>query len=92
MSFEHSPNRRAKGKPGSTFALRGYTIGPVAESEGVSVATIRRWVREGKFPKPVKISGPKGRCVWYEEVLTARRAAQIAHTPGGAVDSVAGAP
>lgn len=28
----------------------------VASREGVSVATVWRWVREGKFPKPIKLS------------------------------------
>jgi prophage regulatory protein len=27
----------------------------VANREGVSVATVWRWVREGKFPKPIKL-------------------------------------
>ena len=52
----------------------GYTIETVAQSEGVSVATIRRWVREGRFPRPVKRGGARGRCVWYGETLDALRA------------------
>lgn len=52
---------------------RGYTIEAVAESEGVSVATIRRWVRDKKFPQPMKRGGSQGRCVWYGETLNALR-------------------
>jgi predicted DNA-binding transcriptional regulator AlpA len=57
-----------------TLPRIGYTIETVANSEGVSVATIRRWVREGRFPRPVKRGGTKGRCVWYGETLDALRA------------------
>jgi len=51
----------------------GYTIDVVARSEGVSIATIRRWVREHKFPAPVKRAGIKGKCVWHAETLAALR-------------------
>ena len=75
MSIEHAID-----KSGGSHALRvGHTIGPVAESEGVSTATIRRWVREGKFPRPVKRGGTKGKCVWYDEVLQKHRAAHFAN-------------
>jgi hypothetical protein len=56
----------------------GYTIELVARSEGVSVATIRRWVREKRFPAPVKRAGIKGRCVWHAETLAALRAHRAA--------------
>ena len=56
----------------------GYTIEVVARSEGVSVATIRRWVREKRFPAPVKRAGIKGRCVWHAETLAALRAPRAA--------------
>lgn len=51
----------------------GFTIDVVARSEAVSVGTIRRWVREKKFPAPVKRGGTKGKCVWYPEMLDAAR-------------------
>ena len=51
----------------------GLTIDVVARSEAVSVGTIRRWVREKKFPAPVKRAGIKGKCVWYPEMLDAAR-------------------
>ena len=56
----------------------GYTIDLVARSEGVSVDTIRRWVREKRFPAPVKRGGPKGKCVWYAETLDALRTCDAA--------------
>jgi transposase len=56
----------------------GYTIEVVARSEGVSVATIRRWVREKRFPAPVKRAGIKGRCVWHAETLAALRVPRAA--------------
>ena len=58
--------------------MPGFTIDAVARSEGVSIATIRRWVRENKFPAPVKRAGLKGKCVWHAETLDAIRAAHAA--------------
>jgi prophage regulatory protein len=35
---------------------RWFTVSQVANRFGVSVATVWRWVRQGNFPSPVKIS------------------------------------
>ena len=50
----------------------------VLELLAVSRTTLNRWIKEGQFPKPFKIGGPKGRAVgWYEsdveEYLKQRR-------------------
>ncbi|SFM41629.1 transcriptional regulator, AlpA family [Marinobacter pelagius] len=46
-----------------------YTIDEVSSRYKVSTKTIWRWVREGRFPRPVKV-GP-GTTRWREEDLQA---------------------
>ncbi|ERS11632.1 hypothetical protein Q672_19220 [Marinobacter sp. EVN1] len=46
-----------------------YTVDEVSSRYKVSTKTIWRWVREGRFPRPVKV-GP-GTTRWREEDLQA---------------------
>jgi predicted DNA-binding transcriptional regulator AlpA len=48
----------------------------VARRNGVHTGTIDRWVRQGQFPHPVKLS-KKGGCRWPETVITSWEQAQM---------------
>ncbi len=87
MALEHAPGRTGNSAVTPSALRIGHTIEPVARSEGVSAATIRRWVREGRFPKPVKHGRKGGRCIWYDEQLQAWRAEQIAKANGAGADA-----
>jgi predicted DNA-binding transcriptional regulator AlpA len=50
----------------------------VAARLNVHTATVDRLVREDRFPRPVKFSGPKGVCRWAEDVVIAWENAQLA--------------
>lgn len=71
---QRAPERATRERQVAAPLRTAYTIAAVAQSEGVSIPTIRRWVREGKFPRPTKRGGVRGRCVWYGETLDALRA------------------
>ncbi len=46
-----------------------YSIKEVSERYGVAPKTIWRWIREGRFPKPLKLSPKTAR--WHEAELQA---------------------
>jgi prophage regulatory protein len=52
----------------------------VAMRNGVHPGTLDRWIREGRFPRPVKLS-PKGSCRWPEQLILDWEAAQLAAIP-----------
>jgi predicted DNA-binding transcriptional regulator AlpA len=41
----------------------------IAQRYGVHEGTLDRWVREGRFPPPVKIAGAKGVCRWPSDLI-----------------------
>ena len=43
-----------------TQASKGQTVGDIAEAEGISVATVRRWVRQARLHKDY-VGKPAGR-------------------------------
>ncbi len=49
----------------------------VARRNGVHTGTIDRWVRQGHFPKPMKLS-KKGGCRWPEAIIAAWEEAHFA--------------
>jgi prophage regulatory protein len=48
----------------------------VANRNGVHTGTIDRWVRQNRFPRPIKVSA-KGTCRWPEVVITAWEQSQV---------------
>ncbi len=62
---------RQEGSAAAPALSEGLCIKQVARREGVSTSTIRRWVREGHFPRPIKRAGLRGKCVWDSHVLAA---------------------
>jgi len=56
---------------------RFLTKKSVARRNDVHTGTIDRWVRQGLFPKPVKLS-KKGGCRWPEAVIAAWEEARLA--------------
>ena len=52
----------------------------VARRNGVHTGTIDRWVRQGHFPRPVKLTR-KGGCRWPEKVILEWEQAQLASIP-----------
>lgn len=59
---------------------RFLTKKTVARRNGVHTGTIDRWVRQGHFPRPVKLTH-KGGCRWPEKVILDWEEAQMASIP-----------
>ncbi len=41
----------------------------VSEVVGVSDRTLRRWEKEGRFPRRFNLAGPGSRCGWKESTI-----------------------
>jgi predicted DNA-binding transcriptional regulator AlpA len=59
---------------------RYLTKKTVASRNGVHTGTLDRWVRLGRFPRPVKLSA-KGGCRWPEQVILDWEKAQLNNIP-----------
>jgi len=59
--------RGATALPPGRFTKQWYGKRKVAERYGCSMRTVERWVKLGRFPKPVRM--PNGRDYWADETI-----------------------
>lgn len=59
----------------------------IADHIGVHPSTVDRWVREGHFPQPVKIS-ERGRCRWPANLVAQWESTRVSEACGHSAQPV----